>query len=289
MGAEAQSSPSSSPAATLSWSDLSKMPLPSQLAARIPYGDGPQQFAELRVPAGKGPFPVMVLIHGGCWQNAFDYVYITRLAAWLTQRGVATWTIEYRRLGDEGGGWPGTFLDVANATDALRPLAEKATLDLQRVYAGGHSAGGQLALWLATRSKLADTSELFVKDPLPIRGVLGLAAITDLAQYRIGPPKSCHSSVEPLLGGTPDEVADRYAATSPIERLPLGVRQVFIQGGKDPIVSADSVRAYVDAAKKAGDDAVVLPLESLGHFETSVVLPSTEQAFEQALTILLEK
>jgi acetyl esterase/lipase len=289
MGAESQSTPASSPSATLSWSDLSKMPLPSELAARLPYGDGPQQFGELRVPKGQGPFPAIVLIHGGCWQNEFDYVYITRLAGWLTERGVATWTIEYRRLGDEGGGWPGTFLDVANAADALRTFAEKSSIDLQRVYTAGHSAGGQLALWLATRAKLAETSELFVKDPLPIRGVLGLAAITDLARYRIGPPKSCHSSVEPLLGGAPDKVADRYAATSPIERLPLGVRQVFIQGGKDPIVSTDSVRAYVDRAKEAGDDAVILALESLGHFETSVVLPSTESAFKQALSILLEK
>jgi acetyl esterase/lipase len=290
IAAEAQTSPSPSSAAkTLSWAELSKMPLPAGTTARIPYGAAPQQFGELRVPKGEGPFPVLVLIHGGCWQNAFDYVYITRLAGWLVEQGVATWTIEYRRLGDEGGGWPGTFLDVANATDALRRIAGTSSIDLQRVYSGGHSAGGQLALWLATRAKLPETSELFVNDPLPIRGVLGLAAITDLTQYRVGPPNSCHSSVEPLLGGAPGNVADRYAATSPIQRLPLGVRQVFIQGGKDPIVSAESVRAYVAAAKEAGDDAVILPLDSLGHFETSVVLPATEAAFKQALAILLEK
>jgi acetyl esterase/lipase len=171
--------------------------------------------------------------------------------------------------------------------DALRRLAATSPIDLQRVYSGGHSAGGQLALWLATRAKLPPESELYAKDPLPIRGVLGLAAITDLAKYRVGPPKSCHSSVEPLLGGTPDEVGDRYAATSPMQRLPLGVRQVFIQGGKDPIVSAESVRAYVEAAKQAGDDAVILPLDSLGHFETSVPLPSTEGALAEALRLLL--
>ena len=237
---------------TLSWSELTQMALPPP-GERITYGEGPQQFGELRVPKGEGPFPVMVLIHGGCWQNAFDYVYITRLAAWLTERGVATWTIEYRRLGDDGGGWPGTFLDVANATEKLREIAPTSKLDLQRVYSGGHSAGGQLALWLASRAKLEQTSELFVKDPLPVRGVLGLAAITHLAQYRIGPPKSCHSSVEPLLGGPPERVRERYAATSPVERLPLRVRQVFIQGEKDPIVSAESVRTFVEAAKRAGD------------------------------------
>ena len=262
------------------------MPLPPP-GERINYGDGPQQFGELRVPPGDGPFAVFVVIHGGCWQNAFDYVYMTRLAAWLAERGVATWTIEYRRLGNEGGGWPGTFLDVANATDKLRDLAKRFSVDLDRVYTTGHSAGGQLALWLATRPKLARTSELYVADPLPVRGVLALAAITDLAEYRIGPPKSCHASVEPLLGGTPEDVAERYRETSPIQRLPLRVPQVFIQGKKDPIVSTRSVRAYVDAAKAAGDGAVLLPLDSLGHFETSVPSPSTEAAFNEALRVLL--
>lgn len=263
------------------------MPLPPA-GERIKYGDGPQQFGELRLPQGDGPFPVMVLIHGGCWQNAFDYVYITRFAAWLAERGVATWTIEYRRLGDEGGGWPATFLDAANATDALRRIAEKAPIDLQRVYAGGHSAGGQLALWLASRGQLQESSELFAADPMPIRAVLGLAAITDLAQYRIGPPKSCHSSVEPLLGGSPEKIAGRYAETSPMQRLPLRVPQVFIQGEKDSIVSADSVGSYVEAAKKAGDRAVIIALPGAGHFESAVPLPRTEAAFAEALKLLLE-
>ena len=263
------------------------MPLPSP-GERIKYGDLPQQFGELRLPQGEGPFPVVVLIHGGCWLSSFDYVYITRLAGWLTERGVATWTIEYRRLGDDGGGWPGTFRDVAAATDALREVAKRSPLDLQRVYSAGHSAGGQLALWSATRGKLARESELFADNPVRIRGVIGLAAITDLAQYRIGPAKSCHASVEPLLGGSPGKVGDRYAETSPIQRLPLGVRQIFVQGERDPIVDAESVTRYVEAAKKAGDDVVLLQLPGLGHFETSVPLPSTEAAFAEALRLLLE-
>ena len=282
--------PSAAPAAaepkTLSWGELTKMPLPPA-GERSKYGDLRQQFGELRVPQGDGPFPVVVLIHGGCWQASFDYVYMTRLAAWLTERGVATWTIEYRRLGDDGGGWPGTFQDVAAATDVLRDLAQRSRLDLQRVYAAGHSAGGQLALWLASRSKLPTESELFRENPLPIRGVLGLAAITDLAQYRIGPENSCHSSVEPLLGGTPDVVARRYAETSPIERLPLGIRQVFVQGEKDPIVSAASVRKYAAEAKEAGDKADVLSVATAGHFETAVPVPATEAALAQALRLLL--
>ena len=274
------------PVKTLTWGELSKIPLPPP-GERIRYGDAPQQFGELRLPQGEGPFPVLVVIHGGCWQNAFDYLYMTRLAAWLTERGIATWTIEYRRLGDDGGGWPGTFLDVANATDALREIAAKAPLDLKRVYATGHSAGGQLALWLATRATLPQESELFIDSPLPIHGVLGLAAITDLAQYRVGPPKSCHASVEPLLGGTPVDVGKRYAETSPMQRLPLRVRQVFIQGEKDPIVSAESVQAYVEAAKTAGDDVAILSLQSLGHFDAAVPTAGTEPVFAEAVRLLL--
>jgi acetyl esterase/lipase len=284
--AEPAATPAPAESKTLSWGELTKMPLPPA-GERTKYGDLRQQFGELRVPQGDGPFPVVVLIHGGCWQASFDYVYMTRLAAWLTERGVTTWTIEYRRLGDDGGGWPGTFQDVAAAADALRDVAARPRLDLQRVYAAGHSAGGQLALWLASRSKLPRDSELFRPDPLPIRGVLGLAAITDLAQYRIGPEKSCHSSVEPLLGGTPDSVVRRYAETSPIERLPLGVRQVFVQGEKDPIVSAASVRKYVAAAEEAGDTAEVISVPTAGHFETSVAVPATEAALEQALRLLI--
>lgn len=273
---------------TLSWSQLSAMPLPPA-GERIKYGDGAQQFGELRVPKGDGNFPVVILIHGGCWQSEFDYVYITRLAAWLTDHGVATWTIEYRRLGDKGGGWPGTFLDVAQAADFLREISSLHHLDTQRVYAAGHSAGGQLALWLAARTKVPAASEIYRPNPIAIRGVLGLAAITDLAQYRVGPAGSCNASVDQLLGGEPKKFPQRYAQTSPRELLPLGVPQVFIQGERDPIVPPSSVRSYLSEARRKGDRVLELSLPTAGHFETSVPLPEMEPLLQQALDFLLKE
>lgn len=270
----------------LSWQELNARALPLA-APRIPYGEAAPQFGELRLPAGRGPFPVVVLIHGGCWLQQFDYRHATRVADALLPLGVAVWTIEYRRLGDDGGGWPHTLLDVARATDHLRALAQTQPLDLGRVIAMGHSAGGQLALWLAARTQLPADSPLYRPDPLPLRGVLGLAPITDLAAYRIGPAGSCHSAVEPLLGGTPEEQPARYAQASPLALLPLGVPQQLVQGARDPIVAADSVAAYARAAQAQGDTVALHTVDAAGHFELvapgSVAWPAITRALQALL------
>lgn len=278
---------SAQPVPLLSLAEVSKMPLPPP-GVVIAYGRGPQQHGELRLPAGVGPFPVVMLVHGGCWRSTVDLAYFSHLAVWLTGQGFATWNIEFRRLGDDGGGWPGTFNDVGAATDALRDIARSVPLDLTRVFAAGHSAGGQLALWLAARPKLASDSELFVDKPQAIRGVLGLAAITDMDTYRFGSPTSCNASVEKVLGGTPDSVPRRYADTSPRRLLPIGVPQMFIQGDADPIVEARSVREYVAAAKAAGDRAGVIPLPGLGHFETAIPLMRSYVALRDGVRELVE-
>jgi acetyl esterase/lipase len=270
----------------LTWTELTRLPLPDGVA-REAYGPAPAQFGELRVPQGAGPFPVMVLIHGGCWQAAYDLVYITRLADWITRAGWATWTIEYRRLGDPGGGWPGTFEDVAAAADHLRALARRAPLDLGHVVAAGHSAGGQLALWLASRPRLTPDQALWTtSQPLPIHGVLGLAAITDLDEYRIGPADSCHASVEPLLGGDPALVPDRYAQASPLRRLPLRVPQVLVHGALDPIVDLAAARRYVERARAAGDTAQLLEIPLAGHFDVAAPVPASMPVLREALRLL---
>lgn len=270
----------------ISWKEIAALPAPAA-GQKLAYGAAPQQFGELRLPAGQGPFPVAVLVHGGCWLAAYDYQYFNHLAAALTARGVATWTIEYRRLGDEGGGWPNTLLDVAKATDHLRELAKAQPLDVQRVVSIGHSAGGQLALWLGARAQLPETSDLHLPAPLALKGVVGLAPITDLAQYRIGKPDSCNVSVDQLMGGSDAQQPARYAQASPLALLPLGVPQVLVQGGKDPIVPLDAVAAYAKAAVAKGD-AVTQRIEpALGHFDPAV--PQTllgAQALQAVLELL---
>jgi acetyl esterase/lipase len=136
--------------------------------ARVAYGPGEFQFADLRVPAGAGPFPVAVVIHGGFWRAAYDLTHLGRLCEALRQAGVATWSPEFRRIGHAGGGWPGTFEDVRAGAAYLAKIAGVRRLDLGRVVAVGHSSGGHLALWLGAEK------------PLALRGVVALAAVADL-------------------------------------------------------------------------------------------------------------
>jgi acetyl esterase/lipase len=286
LGSPAQAqAPAAQP---LSWEQVAQMKLPPP-DAEIPYGSDPHQFGELRIPAGGIRSPVLILVHGGCWESAYDYHYMTHLAYWFVQHGVATWTIEYRRVGDAGGGWPHSLQDVATAADALRNVQKTHdSLDLRHVYVAGHSSGAQLALWLASRDQLPEGSELYRERPLEVRGVLALSAITDLEKYREGPAGSCHASVDKLLGGDPQRFPRRYRETSPSQRLPLGVPQVFVQGERDPIVDGASVRAYVDAASKAGDRTLLLSLPEGGHFEPAIPGPQSEAALQKALDFLLK-
>lgn len=253
----------------ITWKEVAALP-PPPAGEKIAYGPAPQQFGELRMPQGAGRFPVVVLIHGGCWLAAYDYAYINPLAAALTAQGIATWTIEYRRIGDVGGGWPNTLLDVAKATDYLRTIANTHRIDPKRVISMGHSAGGQLALWLGARHKLGKNSDLYLPKPLALKGVVGLAAITDLASYREGAPDSCNASVDQLMGGTPQQFPQRYAQASPLALLPLGIPQWLVHGSKDPIVPLASVSAYALAAKQSGDEGITRVDDELGHFDPAV-------------------
>ena len=235
---------------------------------RFTYGADPFQFADLRLPKGEGPFPVVTLVHGGCWLAQYDIKHLGAMAKALTDSGVATWTLEFRRLGNEGGGWPGTFLDVAHGLDKLRDVAGEHNLDLGRVLVSGHSAGGHLALWLAARHKLPKDSPLYVADPLPLKGVMALAPAADLeAAYR---DQGCGDATERLAGGTPETVPDHYRDGNPGALVPLGIPQRIIVGAHDETWLKVS-RTYQEKARLAGEEVPILVLPDAGHFE--VVMP----------------
>jgi acetyl esterase/lipase len=253
----------------------------------ISYGKGTQQFGELRMPQGKGPHPVIVVIHGGCWLAQYDLGYMSAFAEALTEDGIATWSIEYRRLGDDGGGWPGTLKDVAAAGDHLIELAHDYPLDLARVAAVGHSAGGHLALWLAGRSTLGADDPFRGEAPLKLSGIVALAGITDLATYAA--PDGCGSAVPDLLGGDPAEVGGRLQRSSPIAMVPMGIPQTLIIGEHDAIVPPSQALTYREAARGAGDAVAVVEISDAGHFELVDPTHSGFQVIRQEIERSLEQ
>ena len=239
---------------------LTETPAPSD--ARIAYGKDPNQFGELRLPKGtafKKPYPVVVMLHGGCWMAEYGLGYMGRVGADLAAQGSATWNLEYRRVGNPGGGIVGTFHDVQLGVGHLETLAKNYPLDLQRVVIG-HSAGGHLALRLA--NTLFDKAA--PKGALRWRGVVALAAITDLR--RTG--TACDASVQMLMGGTAREQGALYAQHSPLDLLPLGaIKQIIVHGDADRIIPTVMATSYVEAAQKKGDDAKLMLIEKAGHFD----------------------
>ena len=249
--------------------ELDALGTPAQHA----YGDQDSQFGELWLPGSPpdGGYPVVVLIHGGCWLREYDIGHIRPLAAALRDAGFAVWALEYRRVGEAGGGWPGTFVDVAHGLASVRERGED-NLDLERVVIVGHSAGGHLALWAAAGAGLG--SQLPGEQPeLPaLRGAIGLAAITDLPAYAIG-TNSCQQVTPRLLGGTPGEVPERYSLASP-HRLPITGPVVLLQGDADPIVPREQALAMPGARLRE--------IPGAGHFD--LIHPGTA-----AFTVLLDE
>jgi acetyl esterase/lipase len=250
----------------------------------IPYGEHELQFGHLRLPEGPGPHPVVVFIHGGCWLSAYTIGHVGSLEEGLSQAGFAVWSLEYRRVGDDGGGWPGTFQDVARGVDHLRVLAADHPLDLDRVVVSGHSAGGHLALWVASRGKLLSDHELYVSNPLTVQGVVGLAPAPDLEALHDA--RVCGNVIDGLMGGSPSVVPRRYAAASPMQLAPVPVPQTLVIGALDTAWGPVG-RAYYRRALEAGDEGVtVLEAPQSGHFE--MIVPGTStwplvmQAFERA-------
>jgi acetyl esterase/lipase len=239
---------------------------------RITYGPAYSQFGELYLPGGetsKGPYPVVILIHGGYWRARYDLSLMSDLAQDLAARGYAAWNIEYRRVGEEGGGWPGTFLDVASAADSLREITSNYSLDMQRVVAIGHSAGGHLAFWLAGRHRIPADSPIGPhatgQKPIELRGVISQAGVLDLeaAWER----HLSNDAVVGLLGAPFPNAPERYHAASPAAMLPLGTPQLLLHGTGDANVPIEISRTYARAAQAAHDPVEYIELDGLDHFD----------------------
>ena len=258
-------------------------PAPGPILA---YGTNPLQHVELWKPAGTGPFLVVLMIHGGCWQTAVAKADIMHaLAADLMRRGIAVWNIEYRGVDVPGGGYPGTFQDVAAAADLLGREGPKLGLDTRRVVAVGHSAGGHLALWLAARPKIARTSALWSAHPLPIAGVLSQGGLPDLAQTKAEAAEACGAdTVDRLVGRPSAERPDVYADTSPVAMLPMGAKtaQNLVAGAEDVISPPHFSLAYYEKIK-GEDRGSVLVVPASGHFE--LISPGTRAWEAQLKTI----
>ena len=222
---------------------------------RIVYGErNPLQFADLRLPSGPPPpggYPVIVFIHGGAWLSEWSKDHTEPFAEALTEQGFATWDLEFRRIGNRGGAYPGTFEDIADGTDYLRTVAERYPLNLDQVIASGHSSGGHLALWLGGRHRLPESSPLYRADPLPLAGIVSIAGVNDLElSLKLGDRRDVLTLVgaESLESG-----AARFAETNPSRLRPFGIPQTVMIGDRDSEWRLEMTRRDADHASASGD------------------------------------
>ncbi|HEX4294197.1 MAG TPA: alpha/beta hydrolase [Rhizomicrobium sp.] len=273
-----------STSASASFQELLTRPRPAS-DAHIAYGKDALQYGDLYLPKAAGEHAVIVLIHGGCWLGALPGPELMApMVEPLRAQGFAVWNIEYRRIGQPGGGYPGTFLDTAAAIDELRAIAPRYRLDLRHVVLVGHSAGGHLAAWAAARPRIAKTSALHAKTPLAIHGIVSLSGILDLESYRATGPSACGepATIDAIAG----RHGDPYADTSPVRLLPAGVPETILSGGSDGIVPPPFGHDYAKKAKAAGDPVRDIDIPGAGHFDMidplSPAWPAIAAAIEKA-------
>ncbi|HEY3947642.1 alpha/beta hydrolase [Phenylobacterium sp.] len=232
----------------MGWDDLLARPHPKATAV-VPYGPDPLQVAEVWRPDGRGPFPTVLMIHGGCWRSGLSNLHVMDYAAEdLRRRGIAVWNIEYRGVDRPGGGYPGVFQDVNAAADALLAHGREYGMRTSRIVILGHSAGGQLALWLAARRRLPHDSPLYDDKPLDVLWTVSLGGLPDLSTAQAG----CgEKTVARLLAGSTRR--DPLSDTSPAVLLPVAGARMLIHGGLDDTAPPAQGKAYVAKARAKGD------------------------------------
>ncbi len=274
----------------LTWKDLLDKPAPKPDKV-IPYGQDSQQYAELWLPHGQGPHPVVVLVHGGCWSSAFPSAELLHhMAATLRDKGVAVWNLEYRQVGHSGGGFPGTFQDVAAGADFLRKIASANNLDINKVVSVGHSAGGSMALWLAVRHRLSEDSPLYSKAPLRLVGAVSLGGGGDLKKLLPYGAIICgENTIEKIVGLNERDISIAFSDTSPAELLPSGVKQIMIHGVFDPVAFPYWGWQYQFRAKKAGEYVDVKVVSNAAHFEIITPWTPAWHIVEESILTLIRR
>jgi len=234
---------------------LSRQPPPADL--RVTYGSDPNEFIDLRWPGDKTkPHPLLINIHGGFWRAKYSLEHAGHLCAAITSRGFVTANLEYRRVGNAGGAWPGTFEDIRSAYAFLIQNAQKHHFDSRKIVVMGHSAGGQLALCLAAHEP-------------SVKNVVSLAGVVDLEKtYQL---HLSNNAVVEFLRGTPAEVPDHYREANPMRLSMVQARQWLIHGSADDTIPPQFSRDYV-AAKNARsgnqkEDANLLEIDGADHFD----------------------
>jgi acetyl esterase/lipase len=233
---------------------------------RLAYGGDPNQFLEVRLPRANGPHPTLLNLHGGFWRAKYDLAHAGHLCEALRDAGIATFNIEFRRVGNDGGGWPGTFADIRSAYRFIQQKHSRFHLDLDRLAVMGHSAGAQLALCLAAH----ETS---------LRHAISLAGVVDLKKgYSL---HLSNDAVAEFLGGKPDAVPEHYREADPTEFSIPHARQWLIHGRDDDTVLPEFSSDYVHQKKKAGESAELLEIPHAGHYD--LIDPASE-AFKQVMS-----
>lgn len=244
---------------------------PPKADIQFAYGTDANQVIDLRFPAGRPPHPLVYFIHGGYWRAMYDRTHTGHLCEALRRAGVATANVEYRRVGNPGGGWPGTFEDIRSAYRVFFDIHEKSTippLDLKHLCVAGHSAGGQLALCLAAHEK-------------SVTRVFSLAGVVDLR--RAWELHLSNDAVAGYLGGSPAQVPEHYREASPAEQPIPQATQRLVHGTADNSVPYEISKSYAERKKKAGENVELTTLPGTDHFAiidpTSAVWPGIQDIF----------
>jgi acetyl esterase/lipase len=241
-----------------------KAPTKSVHVFKIKYGQQAGQFGELWLPNDYEEHPVAVLIHGGCWSLPANLNDLNLMAENLQESGFAVWNLEFRRIGMEGGGYPGSFQDIGNGLDILRKMKDTYKLDLSRIVLVGKSSGGHLALWAAGRKHIKPDSKLYVENPLPVKAVVSLGGIGDLGAFRNARSGCGFKMVDYLVNVTQRTAENYYADTSPLFLLPLGVKEILVHTEKDPMAPKKPSLVYAKKAKDSGDEVEYYTIEDAG-------------------------